>query len=673
MDNRLNKRFGLFWKGFILLLLLFPGLFRNGGRAVEAEVSLQAVSIYDLQYTTEASGDSPYLGQQVTIRGVVTAVFFDGYVIAEAPGPWRAIYVYTNRNGPEMGDEVQITGTVAEYYGMTEIVDVSDYRILGSGKEVPPVLRQAGAISQEKFEAVLVTVEDVTVTSLETYGEWVVADTSDSVRCDDLNDYLYFPRIGDSLDSVTGVVFYSFDNYKIEPRSTSDIQGSVIPHYALRGHIVTMNDDRRVLPSAYLEILGDRIVAIYSAKPAGLVVINTGGLIFPGLIDAHNHPQYNALDLIPFGETFMDRYKWQRSELYADFKDQFEDIIDYGGNNAQRTNLFKLAEIRALNAGTTTIQGFNANGHSYDSFARQGIGINNAERFPSRILSEVFPLRKGEAYWDNRSEEYWERFVIHLSEGVNTSALAEFSDWQDLVMLDERTVIIHGVPLGMADWEAMAVVGASLIWSPKSNWVLYGTTADVPGALAAGVNVALAPDWTESGSPQLLDELHFADWVDDSTWGDALNARTLIEFVTRNAAQALGIEDWVGQIKPGYQADLVVIPGAMGAPYESMLEASPADVQLVIVNGRPMLGSPKLMVQFPFLDDLEIITVGGVNKKLALVVESHSIPESDKPFSQVLDELQVAYQASDPKVCEFLGLERERVWLYLPVVYLESD
>jgi cytosine/adenosine deaminase-related metal-dependent hydrolase len=99
-----------------------------------------------------------------------------------------------------------------------------------------------------------------------------------------------------------------------------------------------------------------------------------------------------------------------------------------------------------------------------------------------------------------------------------------------------------------------------------------------------------------------------------------LSANTLAEFITRNAAQALRIAGRVGQIKPGYQADLMVIPGPVDDPYVSLLEAEPVNVQLVLVNGRPMFGSAKLMAQFPFLEDSETITVGGENKKLALAI-----------------------------------------------------
>jgi len=66
----------------------------------------------------------------------------------------------------------------------------------------------------------------------------------------------------------------------------------------------------------------------------------------------------------------------------------------------------------ALTAGTTTIQGINAYGHEQDGFAHQGVVINNAERFPSRAYSVVFPLAQSAAYWEQKKAEYWERFLI---------------------------------------------------------------------------------------------------------------------------------------------------------------------------------------------------------------------------------------------------------------------
>jgi hypothetical protein len=215
----------------------------------------------------------------------------------------------------------------------------------------------------------------------------------------------------------------------------------------------------------------------------------------------------------------------------------------------------------------------------------------------------------------------------------------------------------------------MAAAQASLVWSPASNLLLYGTTADIPGALAAGVNVALAPDWTESGSLNLLDEMKVAEQINQSSWGGVVTPQQLVEFVTRNAAKALGVGDWAGQVAPGFQANILVIPGDPADPYSALLNASPGDVELTIVNGRPMYGAPGFMTQFPLLTGLEEFNVGGVTKHLAIQIDSHAIPDSDKPFSGVYSELEEAYGASDPKICEFLGVERQLLpGVYLPMV-----
>jgi hypothetical protein len=199
--------------------------------------------------------------------------------------------------------------------------------------------------------------------------------------------------------------------------------------------------------------------------------------------------------------------------------------------------------------------------------------------------------------------------------------------------------------------------------------MLYGITADVPGALAEGVNVALAPDWTESGSPQLLAELKVAKQVNQSLWSGVITPFQLVEFVTRNAAAALGIDDRFGQIKPGYAADLMIVPGNPGDPYRALLDSEPVDVLLTVVNGRPMYGEPHLMEQFTFLADLEDVIVAGERRSLAIQIKAHAIPESERSFSEIYATLEEAYLIAEPKICEFLGLGRElKIPVYLPLL-----
>jgi hypothetical protein len=222
-------------------------------------------------------------------------------------------------------------------------------------------------------------------------------------------------------------------------------------------------------------------------------------------------------------------------------------------------------------------------------------------------------------------------------------------------MLDWRTTILHGVPYGQHEWDMMAAAGAHLVWSPKSDWVLYEASPNIPEALAAGVNVAIAPDWTESGTPNMLAEIRFGNELDDSLWGDALSPLDFALFATRNAALAMGAEDRAGQIAPGMRADLMVIPGNPLEPYLALMDADQGDVCLTVVSGRPMYGDTDLMEQFPFLSDMEEFTVCGNPKMLAVSLVAKGIPQSEKLTSQVLYDVREAYDNTVPQVCAFLG------------------
>lgn len=623
----------------------------------------QVTPIYDIQYTLDPSGDSPLVGATVTIEGVVTAANYNGFMLTDAVGPWNSIFVYSDAAGcaVEAGDAVTVIGLVAEYYGMTEIVEVSAAvpvacSITSSGNSYDVLSLSTIVVGQEQYESVFVTVADVDVISLGNFGMWTVDDSSGALVVDDDMDYLYAPQVTDGLSSITGVVVYSFDEFKLNPRFSSDIVSvDPFPHYALHGHLVTMNDGMDVLEDHYIEIQAGKIISIGGVPPGGVPVVNTGGLIFPGLIDSHNHPQYNVLDHIPFSQTFVDRADWQGDPMYSDFNTQYYGIRDFGGDDAQLSNIWKLAEVRAAAAGTTMIQGSNLFGHSSDSYSRLGIGINNVGRFPSHAYSSTFPLTYSS--WDSTSIEFWNRFNIHLSEGISQAALDELDTWDGMGLLDDRTAIIHGVPYGPAEWVRLAAVDAHLIWSPVSNWVLYGATANVPQAIAAGVNVALSPDWTPSGAPDLLEEMRFAEQLNQDQWAGVLTPEFFAKSVTRNAALALGVHDRVGQIAVGFDADLAVFPGNPLAPYEALMAADAVDVRLTVVAGQPRYGDPDLMDQFTFLENVEDLDLCGHTKRLALSVTHHGIPESDTPFADILATLQTAYDASTPQLCEFLGID----------------
>ncbi len=213
----------------VLAVMLLPMVI-----GVTPALAATPVSIYDIQYTTAPSGDSPYEGQTVTTQGVVTAFFYDGgnryTFIQDGTGPWSGLVLYKPDGYVNVGDQLEVTGAVSEYYGLTEIA-YGDAIVVSSGNPLPaPQVLPSGDVNQEQWESVLVRVEDVTVTDDDLgYGEWLVDDGSGGARVDDLGDYGYSPTGGDLLDFVQGPLFYGYGDFKIEPRDDDDISVYVPP------------------------------------------------------------------------------------------------------------------------------------------------------------------------------------------------------------------------------------------------------------------------------------------------------------------------------------------------------------------------------------------------------------------------------------------------------------
>ena len=202
---------------------------------------LFSLSCYEVQYTTNPSGDSPYANQVVTVEAVVVSERFYtgssssnyGFMLGDSNGgPWSGLYVYTTGYSPNRGDLVLVTGTIMEYYGWTEMTSVSSMFVLNQGFPMPPVTTlSTGELESwaEQWESVFVRVNNVEVTSLaNNYGEFTVNDGTGFAM---INDQC-FPRpqipwpdleIGQDFYEIRGVVMFSFDQYSINPRDFADL------------------------------------------------------------------------------------------------------------------------------------------------------------------------------------------------------------------------------------------------------------------------------------------------------------------------------------------------------------------------------------------------------------------------------------------------------------------
>ncbi|MFC2091120.1 hypothetical protein ACFLT1_10130, partial [Bacteroidota bacterium] len=181
----------------------------------------QLIPITEIQGTSAAS---PYVDETVTTKGAVTGVYKDGYFIRESALQRAGIYVYDPGRDPmpRLGDTIQLTGLVTEYYEWTEIKSLTEYEVLSTGNPEPePVVLMADEID-EGWESCLVRLEYAICTNTNLgYGEWELEDPSGKVVVNDLG-VSYAPEL-DQEYLITGPVSYSFGAYKIEPRTLDDI------------------------------------------------------------------------------------------------------------------------------------------------------------------------------------------------------------------------------------------------------------------------------------------------------------------------------------------------------------------------------------------------------------------------------------------------------------------
>jgi predicted extracellular nuclease len=193
-----------------------------------------ALTCYQIQGQSDVS---PYANEDVSVTGIVTVGGDEYYagsgtaqysVIEDASGgEWSGLvlYGYDGVLTPlERGDSVVVSGYVSEYYELTEVV-VQSVDFDEAGHTIPaPEALTTGGMSQEKWEGVLVTLSDVTVTSDPThYGEFFVDDGTGDAMVDDRGIYGFSTSTGTTYSEMTGVVFYEYSSYRLEPRNESDI------------------------------------------------------------------------------------------------------------------------------------------------------------------------------------------------------------------------------------------------------------------------------------------------------------------------------------------------------------------------------------------------------------------------------------------------------------------
>jgi len=341
-----------------------------------------------------------------------------------------------------------------------------------------------------------------------------------------------------------------------------------------------------------------------AAMSNGATRIRTPGIAMPGLVDSHNHIAYDWLPEWRSGMIWNDNGQWRNNAGYEAW------VQPYNDNKDDRASLCAMVgwgELRALAHGTTTVFGNPTARTCFRGLARNAelsTGYNGftRDRIRSNALGiDVVDAMTAMTLIDGYASGDVAAYLIHIAEGKTQRSRDELAELESFGLLLPQTVIIHGTALTPDDWVRVGVAGTKLVWSPSSNMALYQGTTDVASAHQEGVPIAIAPDWTVSGSGDMMHELGFArGWLDTNEpglWSD----HDLVEMGTSVPANHMGLTAEVGRLADGLLADVVLLDVAPGSdPYATVVRAARGpEVQLVLVGGVPTYGDASLIARLP--------------------------------------------------------------------------
>jgi guanine deaminase len=155
----------------------------------------------------------------------------------------------------------------------------------------------------------------------------------------------------------------------------------------------------------------------------------------------------------------------------------------------------------------------------------------------------------------------------HLSEQVDEiewvkSLFPKAQDYLDTYeqfgLLGESGLYGHAIHLEGREIDRLAEVGAAVVHCPTSNTFIGSGLFDCAGLMARGIKTGLATD-TGGGSSFSMLHTMAAAYEIAQLRGTALHPAQLLWLATVGSAQALHLEDKIGNIAIGNDADLVVL------------------------------------------------------------------------------------------------------------------
>lgn len=295
----------------------------------------------------------------------------------------------------------------------------------------------------------------------------------------------------------------------------------------------------------------DITIAAPPGSPAEIDL--TGYLLLPGLINAHDHLEFNLFPRLG-------------ARLYANASEWAADIFHPGESPAKeilvvpKSARLAWGGLRNLLSGVTTV----AHHNPYEA----GVFDSN---FPVRVVKNLgwahsleFSPNLAELYRDTSKER---PFIVHAAEGADEGARAEIERLDRLGVLGPNTVLVHALALKAPEIALIRERGCSIVWCPGSNLAIYGRTLSHE-ILRSGIPIALGTDSALTFSGDLIDAIRTAHAC-------GIEPAEIYRMVTSTAASILRLSD--------FTSDLIAVEDRGQTSAEALLDFHP---RMVMIEGR---------------------------------------------------------------------------------------
>ncbi len=352
--------------------------------------------------------------------------------------------------------------------------------------------------------------------------------------------------------------------------------------------IITCNENFDVLKNRYVLIENDTIKSITEKVPDGDfdVIDAKGGILMPGLVNAHTHSPMTFLrgyaDGYPL-EVWLNEHIFPKeallksedvywasllgimemlkggttlfSDMY-DFSDSIADAVDESGIKAllsRGTTYFDPTVPFEKHKGTI---------ESVELLNRRNdrISVAFAPHAVYTTTPEFIEYFASLAY-DNNAP-----FHIHLSETIkeNEDCIAKYRKTPTKLIYDAgafktKVIAAHCVHLTDEDIDILSKNNAAIAHNPTSNLKLGSGVADIKKLKNLGADICIGTDGASSNNTvNMLKELNLAALLTCGATMDplAVSAQDAIRWATN--AKAIGFND-TGVIEEGKKADFVIL------------------------------------------------------------------------------------------------------------------